>query len=310
MGKADILIQPLQILVFSDAETAGGAEKVANDLFRTYRQLGHRALLAVGAKSTSDPDVLEIPNESGRNLWARLWRSRCRRIRLSSNHATDTISSRERLLATVAEPVRSIERAMGREDFCYPGASYLLKSSTDLPDVVHCHNLHGAWLPDYGYFDLRILPWLSRRVPVFITLHDAWLLTGHCAHSFECQRWISGCGECPDLTIYPSVPRDATAFNWHRKRRIYNRSRFYVATPCQWLMDKVQRSILRQAAVETRVIPNGIDLSIFRPAERSAVRESLGLPQDCRILLFAAHGIRKEYLERLRNHEDRFCQAC
>jgi glycosyltransferase involved in cell wall biosynthesis len=57
-------------------------------------------------------------------------------------------------------------------------------------------------------------------------------------------------------------------------------------------MDKVQKSILGPAAVETRVISLGIDLSVFRPDEKNAVRESLGLPQDRRILLFAANGIR------------------
>jgi hypothetical protein len=53
-----------------------------------------------------------------------------------------------------------------------------------------------------------------------LTLHDAWLLSGHCAHSFDCQRWKTGCGECPDLDVYPASPRDATACNWRRKREI------------------------------------------------------------------------------------------
>ncbi len=143
-----------------------------------------------------------------------------------------------------------------------------------------------------GYFDLRALPWLCREVPVLLTLHDAWLLAGHCAHSFDCQRWRTGCGECPDLTIYPSIARDATAENWLCKRRIFAESRLYLATPSQWLMDKVQQSIIAPAIIESRVIRNGVDRHVFRLGDRDAARERLGLPKESLVLLAAATGLR------------------
>jgi glycosyltransferase involved in cell wall biosynthesis len=123
-------------------------------------------------------------------------------------------------------------------------------------------------------------------------LHDAWLLTGHCAHSFDCERWLTGCGSCPDLTIYPDIKRDSTHANWSHKRQIYARSRVYVVTPSQWLMDIVRRSILAPGMVAARVIPNGINLEIFRLNDKTRVRARLGLPVDAHILVFAAHGIR------------------
>ena len=64
------------------------------------------------------------------------------------------------------------------------------------PDIVHCHNLHS------NYFDLSALVYLSQHVPTVITLHDAWLLTGHCAHFFDCEKWKTGCGNCPNLSVY------------------------------------------------------------------------------------------------------------
>jgi glycosyltransferase involved in cell wall biosynthesis len=152
--------------------------------------------------------------------------------------------------------------------------------------LLHAHNLHGS------YFDLRALPHLSQAWPFFVTLHDAWMLSGHCAHSFNCDRWITGCGNCPDLTIYPAIQRDATAFNWQRKRSLYARSRLYLATPSRWLLDKVERSMLVPALSEARVIPNGVDTSVFKPADRNAARTALNLPQESAILLFAARGIR------------------
>ena len=38
-----------------------------------------------------------------------------------------------------------------------------------------------------------------------------------------------------------------------------------VVTPSAWLMRRVERSMLAEAAVESHVIPNGVDLSLFRP---------------------------------------------
>lgn len=186
----------------------------------------------------------------------------------------------------LVEPRRQWDINRGIEDFHSPGTWRLLELIPQIPHIIHCHNLHGQ------YFDLRALPWLSRQIPVVLTLHDAWLLSGHCAHSFDCERWKIGCGHCPDLTIYPAIRSDATAYNWQRKRKIYRHSRIYVATPSHWLMQKVRQSMLLSSMVEERVIPNGVDLFVFHPDDRSAVRAALGIRQDAKVLLFAANGIR------------------
>jgi glycosyltransferase involved in cell wall biosynthesis len=184
-----------------------------------------------------------------------------------------------RAAGALGDPARSIDYHLGREDFHFPGTRQLFTLTPELPDLVHAHNLHG------GYFDLRVLPWLSEQVPLFLTLHDAWLLSGHCAQSFECERWRTGCGHCPDLSIYPAVRHDLTAHNFRRKRAILSRSRLHLATPSRWLMDKVEQSMLRDGLRHARVIPNGIDLSVFRPRDRHEARAALGLPAEARIVL-------------------------
>jgi glycosyltransferase involved in cell wall biosynthesis len=122
-------------------------------------------------------------------------------------------------------------------------------------------------------------------VPTVVTLHDMWMLTGHCAHSLDCGRWVTGCGQCPDLRLEPAIRRDATAENWRRKQAIYAGSRLQVATPSRWLRDRVVESMLGPQVRDLRVIPNGIDTSVFHPAQRREVREALGLPLDDRIVL-------------------------
>ncbi len=175
---------------------------------------------------------------------------------------------------------------MGFENFHFPASRRLISLCRSSPDLVHLHNLHGS------YFDLRFLAPLSRQVPVVITLHDAWLLSGHCAHGVACDRWRTGCGQCPDLTIYPAIHRDGTRYNWQRKAEIYAKSRLHIVTPCQWLMERARQSMLWPGVVSAEVICNGVDLDVFRPMPKSDCRAKLGISNDVKVLMFAANGIR------------------
>jgi glycosyltransferase involved in cell wall biosynthesis len=276
----------MKILQVSTEDIGGGAEKIAWTLHEGYRAKERTAWLAVGRKKSDRPDILLIPNCEHRHSWTRF----CYTIAdslypFARKHRA--IAKVHGLLKGIGQPETWLTRQRGQENFDFPATDKLIELPPEKPDIVHCHNLHGE------YFDLRVLPWLSRQVPLFLTLHDAWLLSGHCAHSFECDRWKIGCGQCPDLKIAPAIKRDATAYNWQRKREIYRQSQLYVATPSQWLMDKVQQSILAEGIIESRVIPNGIDLDIFHPTEKNRVRSELGLPIDSKIILFTANGIRQ-----------------
>jgi glycosyltransferase involved in cell wall biosynthesis len=270
--------RPLNILQFNTVDVNGGAARTAWNMLRLYKERGHHSWLAVGTKKTSDPDVFIIPNDAMRNAWARFW--------LSERHRMAPLNGRlpgmvyvNRAMLLAGEPARQIRYLRGLEGFDFPGTRRLTSLTPQKPDVLHGHNLHG------GYFDLRELPALSHELPVVLTLHDAWLLSGHCAHSFDCERWKTGCGQCPNLSVYPAIPRDATTRNWQIKAAIYARSRLFVATPSRWLMEKVERSMLAPAIINARVIPNGVDLSIFRPGKQSRVRKELDIPEDAVLLL-------------------------
>ena len=274
----------MQILLVSTSDLAGGAERSAWSLFKAYSAAGHKSWLAVGTKKSDDPDVLLIPNESSTSRWTKMWNGMAMRLeqKAAAGRGFYRLSSLARL---VSNPRRWIDIRRGHENFYFPG-TWRLFDGVDSPQIVHCFNLHG------DYFDLRALSSLSTKIPVIVDLRDAWLLSGHCAHSFDCDRWRIGCGNCPDLTLYPAIDRDGTAFNWRRKRDIYAASRVYISTPSQWLMRKVEQSMLAPAIVEARVIPTGVDLAIYHSGDKSVARNALHLPQDARILLFAANYLR------------------
>jgi len=266
-------VTDLTVLQVSTSDHYGGAQSVAFNLFQHYRARGLRSYLAVGRKREEDRNVVVISNWKSRGTWERSW------LRLQRWAAIRGLRIIRRLARSLANPIEVISAMRGVEHFNYPGTRHLLDLVPRRPDVVHCHNLHG------GYFDLRYLPEFSHQIPTLLTLHDAWLLGGGCIHSFDCDRWRTGCGRCPQLSSRPPFRADGTARNWRRKAGIYERSRVFVATPCHWLLRKVEQSELASAVVEGRVIPNGVDLTCFSPGDRRAARTAIGLPADAAILL-------------------------
>jgi len=150
------------------------------------------------------------------------------------------------------------------------------------PHLIHFHNIHGY------YLDISIAKAVGKMgIPVVWTLHDAWPLTGRCAYFFECGRWRNGCGGCPDLRRYPRTYLDTSALMWRRKRRLLGGVwQPVIVTPSQWLADLVREACGERCRVE--VIPNGIDTQLFRPRDRAAAREKLGLPVDGKVILFVA----------------------
>lgn len=272
------MTRPLTIVTVSTADRLGGAERVARRLHTCYAAMGDDAWMAVGTKRTSDARVVEIPNRRRRSGWAR-----------ALMRAADALPDRgagfraRRLLGgAIAEPARWFERWRGGEDFDFPGTAAIAGLAGRPADALHLHNLHG------GYFDLRALPALSALAPTVLTLHDAWMLSGHCAHSFDCERWSTGCGSCPSLWIYPAVSRDATASNWRRKREIFARTGLCVATPCEWLAERVRRSMLMPAVRELKVIPYSVDLATFRPGDRAEAARALELDPSRPVVLMLA----------------------
>ncbi|HPM03822.1 MAG TPA: glycosyltransferase [Candidatus Cloacimonadota bacterium] len=120
-------------------------------------------------------------------------------------------------------------------------------------DVIHLHNLHGDYFNPYTLAELK-----SKHL--IWTLHDMQSFTGHCAHSFECTKWQKGCGNCPDLKIYPSITKDSTQKLLDDKKKLYNSLDIDIVVPSLWLKEKVEKSILADKRIH--LIYNGIDENV------------------------------------------------
>ena len=129
------------------------------------------------------------------------------------------------------------------------------------PDIVHLHNIHGYYINYPMLF--RYLK--NNNIPTVITMHDFWLMTGHCAYINKiCNRWKIGCGDCPRLNQYPVAMVDRSAKNWQIKATFFADMPNVILIPVShWLGRFVDESLLKY--VKQRVIYNGIDTDIFKP---------------------------------------------
>ena len=134
-----------------------------------------------------------------------------------------------------------------------------------VPDIIHLHNLHGY------YINVELLfKFLKEyKKPVIWTLHDCWAFTGHCSYFDLCQcyKWKTECKQCPQKKEYPaSILFDNSRNNYRNKKAAFQEvDNMVIVTPSNWLADLVKESFLRE--YETRVINNGIDLTLFKPTE-------------------------------------------
>ena len=153
-------------------------------------------------------------------------------------------------------------------------------------DVIHLHWTNQAMLSLAG---LRRILQSGKRV--VWTMHDMWPFTGVCHNSDDCTRWLTGCGQCPQLR--KPAHRDLSAQTYARKKAAYAAGRFTAVGCSQWLTGLAAQAPLLSTQQVTS-IPNPLDTTFYSPAEaegqnsKAEIRRILSLPADKRLLLFTA----------------------
>ena len=210
---------------------------------------------------------------------------------ISSQLLVGTVKTNSELVQVVPRRLR-IENQI-RRLIRYTGLNYVDRISTfdirkyscyQKADVINFHNLHS------GYFNYLAIPSLTENKPTIYTLHDMWSFTGHCAYSYGCDRWKTGCGKCPDLDTYPSVCKDNTRLEWSLKNWVYSRSNLFVVTPSKWLTEQAKQSMLNRFSIS--YIPNGIDTEAYQTLDPELCRLLLGIPTRKKVLMFGAESLK------------------
>ncbi len=158
-------------------------------------------------------------------------------------------------------------------------------SITHLPAYREAEVIHLHWI-NQGMLSLdeigRIIA--SGRKIVW-TMHDMWPFTGICHHAAGCIRYERSCGECPWLRS-PSR-NDLSHQLFHAKQAVYARGGITFVACSNWLRELAAKSPLT-AGHQVVSIPNPIDTAVYIPMDKREARHRLNLPEDKKIVLFAA----------------------
>lgn len=149
-------------------------------------------------------------------------------------------------------------------------------------DLVLVGNIHGVTR------DTRFLAHLATHLPVAIVLHDLFPLTGRCAFPKGCGLIATGCdARCPSSDQYPQLSPRRIAQTYADKQDVLSGP----AAPVLLANSAWTALTARELA------PPGTDITeialafptgVFRPGDRAALRQRLGLPQDDLIVMFGA----------------------
>lgn len=151
-------------------------------------------------------------------------------------------------------------------------------------DIIHLH-----WI-NQGFLSLDNLAQLAAtQKPIVWTLHDMWAFTGGCHYAGSCRNYLNQCGNCV-FTQKPN-PTDISQQIFKQKQQVYTNFQNLSVVACShWLANLAKESpLLKNAAVQN--IPNPIDTELFKPVDKIAARQQLGLPLDKKLILFVAANV-------------------
>lgn len=220
----------MKVLQINSVCGYGSTGRIAADINRVLLQNGDESIIAYGREKAPD-NIKTVKIGSDLDIYFHVLQTR-----VFDRHGFSSVNATKKL-------IREIE-------------------ALD-PDIIHLHNLHGY------YINIKVLlDYLSAaNKPVVLTLHDCWAFTGHCAY-FDyagCDKWKTGCFECPQKSGYPSsFVFDNSKDNYKRKSALFNLVKnIHIVTPSYWLAGLVKQSFLKSCPVT--VIPNGVNLNVFKP---------------------------------------------
>ena len=177
---------------------------------------------------------------------------------------------------------RKIEKKYGLIDFSKIGAIELINNEGfNRSKIIHIHNNHGY------YLSFLIIKYLFKKKKVIWTLHDDYILTGHCSFAMSCNKWVNGCNNCPDLSVYPKLDRDTTHINQLYKLNTLKKVQPHIITPSKWLANRVAEKYPFLKNID--VIYNGVDIDVFKPSNQiQNLKLQNNIPVDKKVILFIA----------------------
>lgn len=151
------------------------------------------------------------------------------------------------------------------------------------PDIVHLQCINGYFVNIY-----RLVSWLKKsKIKTVLTLHAEFMHTANCGHSYECEKWKTGCGKCPRFRAETkSLFLDSTARSFKKMKKAFDGfdDNLVVTSVSGWIMNRAKQSLILGNKKHT-VISNGLNTDNFYPRHCEELRKNLELT-DAKTVLF------------------------
>lgn len=147
-------------------------------------------------------------------------------------------------------------------------------------DVVHYHLIHNNLMP---LFSLERL--FHQKKSVW-TIHDPWILTGHCVYPIKCDKWRQQCSNCPHLERTFSLEEDRSTLNFVSKQIAFKNLDVDLVVASYWMYDLIKNSPFSSYFPRISVIPFGVDTNTFFPRPDQTLRREFKINNDFPTIMF------------------------
>ena len=152
------------------------------------------------------------------------------------------------------------------------------------PNLVHLQCINGYFTNIY-----KLVRFLNeQKIPTVLTLHAEFMYTANCGCSFDCEKWQTGCGHCPNLyQATHSLLWDKTHQSFLKMKYAFEGfgDKLTVVGVSDWLRGRAVLSpIMKNCHLMT--IHNGVNTSVFRPRDGQKIRDSLKLSDEDKMILW------------------------
>ena len=132
-----------------------------------------------------------------------------------------------------------------------------LVSTSHLDELAEVDILHLHWTPGFiNTKDILRIANLKPKLGIVWTLHDMFVFTGGCHHSFECTGYKGNCSNCPQVRPFfrekPVIALTTKSLN------IYNSRSISFVSPSRWMAESARSSTILRGS-EVSVIPNPVN---------------------------------------------------
>jgi glycosyltransferase involved in cell wall biosynthesis len=196
----------------------------------------------------------------------------------------NTISFSEPIFTGNRQSYMNFEKRLSMHGLIYPyGRKIMTMPEFQNADVVHYHLIHNYIISLFDFVDM------VKAKPSVWTLHDPWVFTGHCIHPMSCEKWKTGCNNCPHLESYFQMERDKAAQIWKIKKELFPKLDIDIVVASEFMMNFIKRSPLMASFERVHLIPFGLQLDKFNlTMTKNDNRMGLGIPENHFVIMFRA----------------------